>query len=76
MVSQVQIDGTVRQIVSGLRPKFEAKDLIGLKVAVVVNLKPVKLRGVLSEGMILVGEKDKQMEIVHFHSVEDGAIIR
>jgi len=43
---------------------------------VVVNLKPVKLRGVLSEGMILVGEKDKQMEIVHFHSVEDGAIIR
>ena len=76
LVSQVQIDGTVRQIVSGLRPQFEAKDLVGLRVAVVVNLKPVKLRGVLSEGMILVGEKDKQMEIVHFHSVEDGAIIR
>ena len=76
LVSQVQIDGSVRQIVSGLRPKFEAKDLVGLKVAVVVNLKSVKLRGVVSEGMILVGEKDKKMEIVHFHSVEDGAIIR
>jgi len=76
LVSQVQIDGTVRQIVSGLRPKFEASDLVGLNVAVVVNLKPVKLRGVLSEGMILVGEKDNKMELVHFHSVEDGAIIR
>lgn len=76
LVSQVQIDGTVRQIVSGLRPKFEASDLVGLNVAVVVNLKPVKLRGVLSEGMILVGEKDSKMELVHFHSVEDGAIIR
>lgn len=76
LVSQVQIDGTVRQIVSGLRPKFEPTDLVGLNVAVVVNLKPVKLRGVLSEGMILVGEKDSKMELVHFHSVEDGAIIR
>lgn len=76
LVSQVQIDGTVRQIVSGLRPKFEATDLVGLNVAVVVNLKPVKLRGVLSEGMILVGEKDSKMELVHFHSVEDGALIR
>lgn len=76
LVSQVQIDGTVRQIVSGLRPKFEASDLVGLNVAVVVNLKPVKLRGILSEGMILVGEKDSNMELVHFHSVEDGAIIR
>jgi methionyl-tRNA synthetase len=76
LVSQVQIDGTVRQIVSGLRPKFEASDLVGLNVAVVVNLKSVKLRGVLSEGMILVGEKDNKMELVHFHSVEDGAIIR
>lgn len=76
LVSQVQIDGTVRQIVSGLRPKFEASDLVGLSVAVVVNLKPVKLRGVISEGMILVGEKDSKMELVHFHSVEDGAIIR
>jgi methionyl-tRNA synthetase len=76
LVSQVQIDGTVRQIVSGLRPKFEASDLVGLNVAVVVNLKPVKLRGVLSEGMILVGEKDSKMELVHFHSVEDGAVIR
>ncbi len=76
LISQVQIDGTVRQIVSGLRPKFEASDLVGLNIAVVVNLKPVKLRGVLSEGMILVGEKENKMELVHFHSVEDGAIIR
>ena len=58
------------------RPDFQAKDLVGQSVVVVVNLKPVKLRGILSEGMILVGEKDSHKELVHFHSLEDGAVIR
>lgn len=76
LVSKVKIGPEVRTIVSGLRPDFKAEDLIGKHVVVVVNLKPVKLRGVLSEGMILVGEKDKQLELVHFHALEDGAIVR
>lgn len=76
LVSKVKIGPEVRTIVSGLRPDFQAKDLVGQKVVVVVNLKPVKLRGILSEGMILVGEKDASKELVHFHSLEDGAIVR
>ncbi len=74
LVSQVQIGPEVRQIVSGLRPQFEAKDLVGQQVVVVVNLKPVKLRGVLSSGMLLVGEEQDQLEILHLHTLKNGNI--
>ncbi len=74
LVSQVQIGPEVRQIVSGLRPDFEAKDLIGKQVVVVANLKAVKLRGVLSQGMLLVGEDDKALEILHFHTLKNGIV--
>jgi methionyl-tRNA synthetase len=49
----------LRSIVSGIANDYDPKDLVGKNVLVVCNLKPVKLRGVLSEGMILAGE-DKQ----------------
>lgn len=49
----------VRSIVSGIANDYDPKDLVGKNVLVVCNLKPVKLRGILSEGMILAGE-DKQ----------------
>ncbi|MDY0317869.1 MAG: methionine--tRNA ligase [Candidatus Izemoplasmatales bacterium] len=48
-----------RSIVSGIANDYDPKDLVGKNVLVVCNLKPVKLRGILSEGMILAGE-DKQ----------------
>ena len=47
-----------RQVISGIAPYYKPEELIGKKVICVVNLKPVKLRGELSEGMILAGEKD------------------
>ena len=47
-----------RQVVSGIAEHYKPADLIGKKVVVVANLKPVKLRGELSQGMILAGEKD------------------
>ncbi|EGA88186.1 methionyl-tRNA synthetase [Planococcus donghaensis MPA1U2] len=47
-----------RQVVSGIAEHYKPADLVGKKVVVVANLKPVKLRGELSEGMILAGEKD------------------
>ncbi len=47
-----------RQVVSGIAEHYKPTDLIGKKVVVVANLKPVKLRGELSQGMILAGEKD------------------
>ncbi|KAF0227215.1 MAG: methionyl-tRNA synthetase [Erysipelotrichaceae bacterium] len=74
LVSQVKIGPETRQIVSGLRPQFEAKDLIGQHVVVVVNLKPVKLRGVLSSGMLLVGEDKDQLELLHLHTLKNGIV--
>ncbi len=74
LVSQVQIGPEVRQIVSGLRPKFEAKDLIGKQVVVVANLKAVKLRGVLSQGMLLVGEDKTSLEILQLHDLKNGIV--
>ncbi|ANU14671.1 Methionyl-tRNA synthetase [Planococcus halocryophilus Or1] len=47
-----------RQVVSGIAEHYKPADLVGKKVVVVANLKPVKLRGELSEGMVLAGEKD------------------
>lgn len=76
LVSKVKIGPEIRTIVSGLKPQMKPSDLIGKKVVVVVNLKPVKLRGILSEGMILVGEQADQLELVHFHSLDEGAIVR
>lgn len=58
LCSQVQVGSQVRQIVSGLRPHYQAKDMVGKQVMVVTNLKPAKLAGVLSEGMLLCAEND------------------
>ena len=53
LVSQIKIGNEVRQIVSGIASHYSPDDMVGKKVVVVTNLKPAKLRGVLSEGMIL-----------------------
>ena len=74
LVSRVQIGPEVRQIVSGLRPSFEAKDLVGKQVVVVANLKAVKLRGVVSQGMLLVGEDQSTLELLHFHTLKNGIV--
>ena len=56
LCSQVKLGSEVRQIVSGLRPYYTAEEMVGKKVVVVANLKPAKLAGVLSEGMLLCAE--------------------
>lgn len=76
LISKVQIGPEIRTIVSGLRPKFKPSDLIGKKVVVVVNLKPAKLRGVMSEGMLLVAEDDKELELLTLQKSASGSIIR
>ena len=53
LVSKIKVGGEVRQIVSGIAKFRTPEEFVGKKVAVVMNLKPVKFRGVLSEGMIL-----------------------
>src|SRR5699024_1721597 len=58
---RIQLDlGTEsRQVVSGIAEFYEPEDLVGKQVLCVTNLKPVKLRGEISEGMILCGEDEK-----------------
>ncbi len=64
LVSQIKIGSEVRQIVSGIAEHYTPEQMIGKKVAVVTNLKPVKLRGVLSEGMILASSDGKGLSLI------------
>ena len=56
LCSQVKIGSEVKQIVSGIKGHYSAEEMVGKKVMVLVNLKPAKLTGVLSEGMLLCAE--------------------
>ena len=58
LCSQVKIGNTVKQIVSGIRKDYTPEEMVGKKVMVLVNLKPAKLAGVLSEGMLLCAEDE------------------
>jgi len=59
LCSKVKIGSQVRQIVSGIKAHYTAEEMVGKKVMVVTNLKPAKLAGIISEGMILCAEDDK-----------------
>lgn len=58
LCSQVRIGSQVKQIVSGIKANYSAEEMVGKKVMVLVNLKPAKLAGVMSEGMILCAEDE------------------
>ena len=59
LVSKIKIGDEVRQIVSGIAKYYTPEEFVGRKVVVVTNLKPVKLRGILSEGMVLCASDDE-----------------
>ncbi len=56
LCSQVKVGSQVKQIVSGIKSNYKPEDMVGKKVMVLVNLKPAKLAGILSEGMLLCAE--------------------
>lgn len=56
LCSKVKVGSQVKQIVSGIKAHYTPEDMVGKKVMVLVNLKPAKLAGVLSEGMLLCAE--------------------
>ena len=58
LCSQVKIGSQVKQIVSGIKAHYSPEEMVGKKVMVLVNLKPAKLAGILSEGMILCAEDE------------------
>lgn len=59
LCSRVKIGSQVKQIVSGIKASYSPEEMVGKKVMVVVNLKPAKLAGIMSEGMLLCAEDEK-----------------
>ncbi len=76
--SQIKIGEEIRQIVSGIAKHYTPEQMIGKKVIVVTNLKPVKLRGVLSEGMVLAASDEAGNLVLAAvdHDIESGAVVR
>ena len=78
MVLKVDTGLDVRTVVSGIAESFKPEDIVGQKVSILVNLAPRKLRGVESEGMILMTDtKDGKLSFVQpaQEDVDNGAII-
>ena len=76
---KIQVDdgsGEPRQIVSGIAPWYKCEDLIGKNVIIVANLKPAKLCGEMSNGMLLAGDVDKNDVKVVFVDMPAGTKIR
>jgi methionyl-tRNA synthetase len=76
LVSQIKIGDEVRQIVSGIAKYYDPKDIIGKKVIVVTNLKPVKIRGVESNGMVLCASNEDDLELINVLNLPSGSIVR
>ena len=77
LVFKVAVGADVRQIVSGIANYYEPNELVGKKVIVVANLKPVNLRGELSQGMLLLAEDESGLTfVVPEKFVENGAKVK
>ena len=78
LVFKVDIGTEVRQIVSGISKWYNPDDLVGKKVVVVKNLKPIKLRGEESCGMLLCAadKEDKTLELLNVNALNPGDIVR
>ncbi len=76
LVSKIKVGNEVKQIVSGIAKFYPPEEFVGKNVAVVTNLKPVKLRGVLSEGMILAASDKKNLSLLTLDKeIADGTSI-
>ena len=76
LILQLKVGEEQRQVVSGIKEYYAPEDLVGKKVVIVSNLKPIKLRGEESKGMVLAAEKDGKLTLVStLEDIESGAII-
>ncbi|AHF05694.1 methionine--tRNA ligase [Desulfitobacterium metallireducens] len=64
MKLEIEVSGEKRTIVSGIAQHYTPEDLVGKSVVIVANLKPVKLRGIVSQGMILAASQDGVLEVI------------
>ena len=73
---KIKVGGRIHQIVSGIAKHYAPEDMIGKKVVLIANLKPVKLRGVLSEGMILAASGSETVKVVFAdEAMADGTVV-
>ena len=76
LVSKIDVgNNDVRTIVSGIAGSYTPGQLIGKKVVVVTNLKPAKIKGIESQGMILAGKEGKVIEVVNINGLKEGTRI-
>ena len=77
---KLQLDdgsGTPRQVVSGIAAWYKPEDLVGKKIIVVANLKPAKLRGELSQGMLLAADVGEAASVIFVNSdIPNGSKVR
>lgn len=74
---QLDLGAERRQVVSGIAQHYKPEELVGKKVVCVTNLKPVKLRGVLSQGMILAASEGDQLKLVQVpETMPNGALVK
>jgi len=77
LVLQLEVGEEKRQVVSGIAKHYNPEDLIGKNVILVYNLKPIKLRGVESHGMILAADKGKKLTLTTtMENIESGAKVK
>lgn len=77
LVIQLKVGNEERQVVSGISKYYEPEDLLGKSVVLVYNLKPVKLRGIESHGMILAADKGKKLTLIStLEDIKSGAKVR
>lgn len=78
LVFKIKVGEEIRTIVSGIAMFYKPEELVGKNVVIVANLKPVKLRGIESQGMILsaADEEETHLVVVEANGIEDGAEVR
>lgn len=78
LVSKIKVGDEVRQIVSGIAQYYTPEEFVGKKVVVVTNLKPVKLRGIMSEGMVLCASDDEGnlVAVGPLEDIKDGSDVK
>ncbi|MDE7213070.1 MAG: methionine--tRNA ligase subunit beta, partial [Anaeroplasmataceae bacterium] len=73
LVFKVDLGNEIRQIVSGIAKYYKPEELIGKKIVVVKNLKPISLRGEESYGMLLCASDENQLELLNVEHLLPGA---
>jgi len=78
LLFKLKVGNEERQIVSGIAKFYKPEELVGKKVVIVANLKPVKLRGEISQGMILSAatDDDEMLEVVEVKTIKSGSEVR